>query len=448
MAGYGMWQGKSNTNNSDYFLGGRNLPWIVAMFSIVATETSVLTFVSIPGVAYRGDWTFLQLALGYIIGRILVSVFLLPMYFANGVTSIYEIIGNKYGHTMQRVASTIFLITRILADGVRFLATAVIVQVVTGWSLPMSVLVIGIVTIIYTLYGGIKTIVWLDSIQFILYLVGGFISILFILNHLDMGMFEIVPSLLESNKLNIVNPSWNLFSESWAFGSAVIGGILLSFASHGVDYMMVQRVLGCRDIKSAKKAMVGSGIFVFIQFAVFLTVGSLMYLYFDGVTLVKDREFSTFIVESLPIGLKGLLLAGVLSAAMSTLSSSINSLASSTVTDWFKQTVPLSKSRIISLFWAIVLVGIALVFDENDSAIVIVGLKIASFTYGGLLGLFLLTKMDRHFSVISLVAGLISSLGIVFVAQFYGLAWTWFIAVSVLINITVVWVVDLIVNKR
>ena len=181
LMGFGWWQSNLNKSTSDYFLGGKNIPWVVAMFSIVATETSVLTFISIPGIAYRGNWLFLQLAIGYILGRILVSLFLLPQYFKSGVTSIYEVLGQKFGPEIQKVASGVFLITRILADGIRYLATAVIVQVVTGWSLPVAVLVIGIVTLVYSLLGGIRTIVWVDSFQFVLYLAGGLISIFYIL---------------------------------------------------------------------------------------------------------------------------------------------------------------------------------------------------------------------------------------------------------------------------
>ena len=180
------------------------------MLSIVATETSVLTFISIPGIAYRGNWFFLQLAIGYILGRLLVSVFFLPKYFTSGITSIYEILGEKYGKTIQKVASGIFLVTRVLADGIRFLATAVIVQVVTGWSLPFSVLIIGLVTVIYSSLGGIKTIVWIDSMQFLLYLAGGLITVLFILFRSEYSLGSIVHQLSETRKLSIFNFEGNI----------------------------------------------------------------------------------------------------------------------------------------------------------------------------------------------------------------------------------------------
>ncbi len=447
MAGYGLLQSRFNKTPADYFLANRSLPWVVAMFSIVATETSVLTFISVPGLAYRGTWFFLQLALGYILGRVLVSFYLLPQYYQQGVTSIYEVLGSRFGRGIQKTASLVFLVTRVLADGVRFLATAVIIQVITGWSLPAAVLIIGIVTLIYTMSGGIKTVVWLDSFQFILYLSGALISIGFIVSHSQSTLPTMFTELTNLGKTSVFNFSWNIISNPWSFLSALIGGMLLSLGSHGVDYMMVQRALGCKDLKSAQKAMIGSGFFVFLQFALFLIVGSLIYLYFNGAALTKDREFSTFIVNSLPVGLKGILLAGVLSAAMSTLSSSINSLASSTVSDWFSKKVTVSTARLISLMWAAVLIGIALIFNEGDSAIVIVGLKIASYTYGGLIALFILSKSKRPYEAFSLIIGLLVSLAAVFILQLAGIAWTLFIGVAVLINLGTTHIVDLVLKQ-
>ncbi|MBH11105.1 MAG: sodium:solute symporter [Candidatus Marinimicrobia bacterium] len=438
----GAYQSKSNKSSKDFFLGGKNLPWVVAMFSIVATETSVLTFISIPGIAYRGNWMFLQLALGYIIGRIMVSIFLLPQYFNLGVTSIYEVLGKKFGTGIQKVASGVFLFTRILADGIRFLATAVIVQVITGWSLTAAVFIIGIVTIIYSLLGGIRTIVWIDSFQFLLYLFGGLITIFFILGNMDNGAGEIFSRLYDSGKFTFFNFTGDFITDPYLFISALVGGAFLSLSSHGADYMMVQRVLTTRDLISARKAMIGSGFFVFFQFSLFLLAGSLIYSFMGGISIEKDREFSTFIVEYLPIGLRGILLAGILSAAMSTLSSSINSLASSTINDWFGGDATVQKSQIVSLIWAAILIGIALVFDEGDTAIVVMGLQIASFTYGGLLGLFLLSKLDRPFRTESLILGLILSFLIVFYLKQIGLAWTWFILISVSVNILVAIVSD------
>ena len=444
---FGLWHGKSNKSSNDYFLGNHNLPWIVSMLSIVASETSVLTFVSVPGLAYRGDWSFLQLAMGYIIGRILVSAILLPMYFKHGVSSIYEIIGIRFGTGMQKVAALVFLVTRTLGDAIRFLAAGVVVQVVTGWSLPLSVMIIGVVTLVYTLSGGIKAVVWLESFQFSLYLLGGVLSIVFLLHSIDKGLPEILTSLASSGKLKIITTDPHFLTNPLTFFSAFIGGILLSLSSHGVDYMMVQRVLGCKDLRSARKAMIGSGFFVFVQFSVFLLAGSLISVFMHGVPMEKDREFAFFIVHYLPAGLKGLLIAGVLSAAMSTHSSAINALASSTVNDIIGGTASLGFSRIISFLWAILLIIIALMFDAGNKAIVMVGLEIASFTYGGLLGLFLLSKSKRHFHPASLATGLVASMAIVFVLKHFGLACTWYILVSVMINIVIVFITDTLIKS-
>ena len=433
---YGIYNSRKNKSAEDYFLAGRNTPWWVAMFSIVATETSVLTFVSVPGLAYRGDWFFLQLAMGYILGRVLVSIFLLPQYFKGNITSIYEILGSRFGKPVQKTASGIFLITRLFADGVRFLATAVVVQVVTGWPIWMAVLIIGAVTMVYTLSGGIRTVLWVDSFQFVLYLTGGAIVIFFILNSSEFSGWE---PLLEAGKTRIFRfTTDNMFKDAWFFGSAFLGGILLSFASHGADYMMVQRVLACSNLSSARKAMIGSGFFVFLQFLIFLLAGSLIWLFTGGVEMTKDRELSTFIVDHLPIGIRGILLAGVLSAAMSTLSSSINSLASSTIHDWMQKNISLKRSLIVSGVWAILLISLALLFDEGNTAVVVLGLKIASFTYGGLLGLFILSCSNKKFTTPVLIFGLLSSLGTVFFLQWLGVAWTWYIGAAVVLNLAVV----------
>ena len=439
---FGFWQVNKNKSSGDYFLAGKDLPWPVAMLSIVATETSVLTFISVPGLAFRGEWFFLQLGFGYIIGRILVSIFLLPSYFEFGVVSIYEVIGRRYGLFFQKVASLIFLVTRILADGVRFLATAVVVQVITGWSIEIAVLIIGAVTLAYTLTGGLRAVIWIDSVQFIMYLLGGIISIYVALNYLDMPLNEIFSNLSNSNKIRILNFEGSLFNNPYYFFSAVLGGIFLSFSSHGIDHMMVQRVLSTRDLSSARKSMIASGFFVLMQFAIFLFAGSLIFLIAGDIDIQKDREFTYFIVNYLPVGVRGILLAGVLSAAMSTLSSSINSLASSTVTDWFKGRSDVAFSRLVSLIWGVVLIGIALIFDEGDSAIIIVGLQIASFTYGALLGLFLLSKLEYNFLPSSLIVGLTSSMLTVFVLKQNQFAWTSFIMFSVLANITSTVLVD------
>jgi SSS family solute:Na+ symporter len=405
------------------------------MFSIVATETSVLTFVSVPGLAYREDWFFLQLALGYVLGRILVSILLLPRYFESGITSIYEVVGKRFGPGMQKSASALFLITRILSDGVRFLATGVVVQVITGWPLWAAVCIIGGVTLLYTILGGIRTVVWVDSFQFVLYLSGALISIIYLLNHIQPDAWEAFRQVVSAGKTRIFHFDGIFFLDDRLAPGAILGGMVFALASHGVDHMMVQRALACRNLKSAQRAMMGSGVFVFIQFLMFLFLGSLIYIFFKGAAMETDREFATFIVRDLPVGLKGFLLAGVLSAAMSTISSSINSLASSFMTDWWKNRMTIRMSQAVSLVFAVILTSVALFFDESDKAVVMVGLEIASFTYGGLLGLFLLARGKKKYHTASLAAGFTGSLLTVFALKYFGVAWTLFVAAGTAVNL-------------
>jgi len=437
---YGIWSGRYSKTTRAYFLAERNLPWYAVMFSLVATETSVLTFISVPGLAYRGNWFFLQLAFGYIIGRVAVSLLLLPLYYAKGITSIYQYIGQRFGVQVQKVTSAVFLFTRILADGVRFFATALLVQTLLPLSIPQAVLLMGGVTLVYTLAGGIRSVVWMDTVQFILYLGCGLLSLWFIHDIIAGGLGAGLSQLAEAGKLGVANLTLEgIFSDKtpYTFIAAVLGGAFLSFASHGTDYMMVQRILSTRSIKSARMALVGSGVFVAFQFALFMLVGGLLWVVFKGEAIGVDQEYPRFIATYLPTGLKGVLLAGVLAAAMSTLSSSINSLASSTVNDWLKRTDDIRLSRLVSLGWGVVLMGTAMVIMllPRENAVVVLGLQIASYTYGGLLGLFLLGRTGTRFRPAALITGLLGAAGAVLVLKGFDIAWTWYIVVATAVNV-------------
>ena len=439
---FGLYQSKTNNSNKDFFLANKDIHWITAMFSIVATETSVLTFIGVPGISYRGDWSFLQLSIGYIIGRVLVSYILIPLYFKSEVVSIYEVLEKKFGKSIQKLASLTFLITRILADGVRFAAIAIVIQAITNWSIPMSLILIGIITLIYTVSGGIKAVIKIDAIQFFIYFLSALICIYYLLQHIDLNLYDSILFLGNHQKLNIFNFSGNPIYEPLMFISAVIGGSMLSFSSHGVDYMMVQRVLATKDIKSARKAMIGSGIFVFLQFAFFLFVGSLLFVATDCNLIDKNEEISYIINNFLPHGMKGILVAGILSVAMSTLSSSINSLSSSTINDWFPKLDNIYSSRIVSVFWTFILITTALFFSDPDGPLLIIGLKIASFTYGSLLSLFLLSKLSKNIDTSTIIIGYLYGILNVFYFIKLDIAWTYYILGSVLVNISIVILLD------
>ncbi|MBD3290380.1 sodium/solute symporter [candidate division KSB1 bacterium] len=408
---FGSWLGKLQKDTKDYFLGDRRLPWAAVSFSVVATETSTLTFISIPGLAYVTNLNFLQLTFGYLIGRIIISFVLLPAYYKGEMYTAYTFLGRRFGPHIRNFASIVFQITRLLADGVRLFATAIPLSVITGWSYPVSIAVIGILTIIYTYIGGIKAVVWIDVIQMFIYLGGAIIAAVFILHNLPGGWSEAISATVPSDKFQIFNWGFEnglkeFFRINYTFIGGILGGAFLSMASHGTDQLIVQRLLSCKSLRDSQKALISSGVLVIIQFALFLVVGLLLFAYYGGrfvgqgssFLTSSDQLFPLFIVEALPPGLSGVIIAGVFAAAMSTLSGSLNSLASSSMLDLYKsyfgkENTPqkdLLISRIFTAIWGVIFIGGAMLFKDQSNPVVELGLGIASFTYGGLLGAFFL----------------------------------------------------------
>ena len=441
----GVIVGRKQRDTKSYFLGSGQISWLMISFSVVATETSVLTFLSIPGVAYLTNFGFLQVAIGYIFGRIVVAWLFLPLYYKEGIQSTYEFIGNKWGIGFQRFVSTIFLVMRILADGVRLFMTAIPLTLITGWTFGASIAVIGLFTLIYTLIGGIRSVVYTDTIQFILYIFGAILTFN-VINELIPGGLESIKSILgDADKFSVFqgfsSSLADLLTRPYNFIAAVLGGFLLSMASHGTDHLMVQRLLSAGSIRNGQKALVLSGFLVFIQFAIFLFLGASMWVLYDGLPLKPNLVFPWFILTHLPSGFIGFLVAGIFAAAMSTLSSSINSLASATVVDWIKPIKPnvgLKTARWVSVFWAIVLIGGAMLFTSSESPLVEIGLSIASVIYGAILGFFILRLTNWRVSNQSVFLGF--SISIILMICFWKatpLAWTWYVFFGAIIMLAI-----------
>ena len=413
----GSWLGKQQRDTRDYFLGDRNLPWTAVSFSVVATETSTLTFISIPGLAYMTNLGFLQLTIGYLIGRVVISFIFLPAYYRGEMFTAYEFLGVRFGPGIRKFTSVIFQITRLLADGVRLFATAIPLSVITGWSYPVSIAVIGILTVIYTYVGGIRAVVWIDVIQMFIYLGGAIIAAFFIINQLPNGWNDVLAYASADNKFQIFNFGFDngfsgFFANTYTVLSGLVGGAFLSMASHGTDQLIVQRLLTCRNLKDSQKALISSGVLVIFQFALFLLVGLMLYAFYKGQVIGtgsafltdSDQLFPKFIVEALPPGLSGIIIAGVFAAAMSTMSGSLNSLASSSMLDLYKSKFgknnsaekDLLISRAFTALWGLIFIGGAMIFQDKNNPVVELGLSIASFTYGGLLGAFLLGVLFKH----------------------------------------------------
>jgi solute:Na+ symporter, SSS family len=431
---WGVWLGRGQKAARDYFLGGRDLPWGAVLFSVVATETSTLTFLSIPGVAYATDLGFLQLTFGYLIGRTIVAFVLLPSYYRGELGTAYAMLETRFGLGARRFASGIFMGTRALADGVRLFATAIPLALITGWSYPVSILVIGVLTLIYTFYGGIRAVVWVDAMQMVVY-IGGAIGALWILTQLvPGGMGGILEAAGEAGKLEMLRFTFDL-SEQYTIWAGLLGGAFLSMASHGADQLIVQRLLTCRELRQSQWALIGSGVMVIAQFALFLVIGLGLWQFYGTREFGRtDEIFATFIIEQLPAGVTGIVIAAIFAAAMSSLSSSLNSLASATTYDFYASWRPRTEAelfrmgRLFTLAWGVVLVGGALLFRSRDTPVVELGLAIASFTYGGLLGAFFLAVLNRRANqrdaVIAIAAGMTVMSAIVF-AGWYATLFAW-----------------------
>ncbi len=409
VASLGAWLGKKQTSTNDYFLGGRDLPWLAICFSVVATETSTLTFISIPGLAYLTNLNFLQITVGYLLGRIAIAFILLPRYYRGEIQTAYHLLGNRFGPRMRSFSSIVFQITRLLADGVRLFATSIPLHIITGWNYSTSIVVIAMVTILYTYIGGIRAVVWLDVIQWFVYIAGATLALAVILGKLPHGWASVVAAAAPGNKFDIIQLGFDrslkeFFTINYTLISGLLGGAFLSMASHGTDQLIVQRLLACRNLRSSQKALIGSGFIVILQFALFLTLGLALFAYYGGAAMRSDEILPRFIVEGLPNGVSGIIIAGIFAAAMGNLSGSLNSLASSTMLDLYKskwgKTNSAKKDLLISrsftFMWGVIFVFSATMFTATKNPVVELGLAIASFTYGGLLGTFFLGITNRR----------------------------------------------------
>lgn len=450
---WGAWLGRGQTSGRDYFLGNRELPWVAVMLSVVATETSTLTFLSIPGVSYLGTLGFLQLTFGYLAGRVVVSVFLLPSYYRGELSTAYALLENRFGRETRRFASAVFMITRLLADSVRLFATAIPLALITGWDYSVSIVVIGVMTLVYTYFGGIRAVIWVDAVQMGLYLLGALVAIVALQGLVSGGWGSILASASESGKMAVFDLSFDL-AVPYTLWAGILGGGFLTMASHGTDQLIVQRLLACRNLHSSQKALVGSGIVVVIQFAVFLLIGLGLWAYYGGQNFSRgDDIFASFVVNVLPSGITGLLIAGVFAAAMSSLSSSINSLASATAYDFWAPLAGaeddeariLRAGKLFTLVWAIMLVGGAVLFiplSEGTTAIEM-ALAVASMVYGGLLGAFILAVRSSRADQLSVILGMISGVALVISIWIFAreaVAWPWFVPIGSVVTMAVGWV--------
>jgi solute:Na+ symporter, SSS family len=406
----GVWLGRSQKTARDYFVAGRSIPWWAILFSVVATETSALTFISIPGLAYLTDLSFLQIAAGYLIGRVVIAYTLLPRYYEGELVTAYTLLERRFGIATRRFASIVFMATRAFGDSVRVFATAIPVALIMGpvvpegYAAPLAILILGLFTVVYTYHGGMRAVVWTDVMQTGVYMLGGVAALYLIGAGVEGGWGAIFERAGEAGKLRILDPYVG-FDRAHTVFAGLIGGAFLSMASHGADQMIVQRLLAASSLNHARRALIGSGLVVIFQFALFLVIGLGLWAFYNAREFAaSDAIFPRFIIEVMPPGLTGLVIAAIVAAAMSTVSSSLNSLSAATTHDIYlpltKRTLTdeqqLALGRKFTLGWAVILIGGALLYREQGTPVVVIALAIASFTYGGLLGGFFLALLWKR----------------------------------------------------
>lgn len=432
----GIKAGGKATDTATYFSSKGKIPWWAISLSIVAAETSMLTVISIPAVAYLGTLAFLQIVVGYIVGRVLVSVFMLPHYFAGEQQTAYTFFSARFGDSFRKTISATFLVTRLLADGIRLFAAAIPIKIITGFDYPVSIAIMGILSLAYSFYGGLKSVIWIDVLQLCVYIFGGIYMVAHVIFWVDVPIFE---TLRDAGKLTMITlpSSWSeVFLTPYNLVGAYIGGIFLTLASHGTDQLIVQRLLACADLKQAQKALIGSGLFVFIQFALFLTVGLMLFVYYGGASIIElglannDELVLKFIIEQVPVGVTGLIIAGLFAAAMSTITGSLSALSSSTLFDLIpslsKKPNAMQWSRGTMVLWTTIFILFAMSFTSKENPIVEIGLGIAGFTYGALLGAFMLGRFTKIGTPAAYVGFFTTIISMAFIIFYAGLAFPWY----------------------
>ncbi|MFQ5628901.1 MAG: sodium:solute symporter [bacterium] len=453
--GLGFYFAKFQKSAKEYFLGSRDISWPAVCLSIVATETSTLTFIGVPALSFGGNMAFMQITIGYLLARILVSLLFLPAYYRREMFTAYNFIEHRFGDAARKTASGIFMVTRLFADGVRIFATAIPLSLVTGLDYATSIAIICGVTIVYTYLGGLRAVVWMDVIQISIYLAGAVIAIFIMLGKIPGGWEKVLAIGGQADKFKFLDFDLNL-TTTYTIFSGIIGGTLLGMASHGTDQLIVQRLLACRNLRDSQKALISSGFLVIVQFLFFLFIGAMLFVFYQAfpeklAISRNDEIFPLFIATEMPPGIGGLIIAAIFAAAMSTLSSSLNSLASSSMNDWIKplwnakwsDKQELLFSRMATIAWAFLLVLVA-TLAGNWQNVLEAGLSIASLTYGSLLGAFLLGLSTRSFQQRDIILAMLAGVGMMLWVRTVGVAWPWFVPIGTTTTVFVGFVSQLI----
>ena len=442
----------------DYFLGGRTAPWWAIALSIVSAETSTLTIIGTPPLAYAGSWVFLQVVLGYLLARIVISLIFLPRYFQGQLFTAYELMQRRFGPRVRKVTAAIFLVTRSLAEGVRVFAMSIVVSIILHTSGTASIFVIIGVTLFYTFEGGMTAVIWTDVIQMAMYVFGAAVSFFVLAGKIPGGFQHVIDVAAPAGKFRIFDFHWS-WTYPYTFWAGIIGGCFLTTASHGTDQLIVQRLLSARSERESRLALLSSWLVIFIQFSLFLTIGVMLWVYHAGHAFGRedlDRLYPTFIWNELPPGIAGLAMAAIIAAAMANLSAALNSLASATIVDFYQPLTTgryppahyLKASRLSTVFWASILAGVGAVASRWGSVLES-GLSIASVTLGILLGVFLLGILTGRPGENAAIAGVIAGACVMLFVKFAtAIPFTWWVLIGSAATFTAGYTASFIVPER
>jgi SSS family transporter len=443
---FGLRFRKRQRSLRDYFLAGRDIPWWAIALSIVAAETSTLTIISIPGLAYDTNLTFLQVVMGYLVGRVVISFVLLPHYFRGDLYTAYELIERRFGRGLRSLTAGLFLLTRAAAEGVRVYAVSIVVAIALGTGEVASIAIITALTLIYTFEGGLAAVIWTDVVQTAIYVGGTVVGLWTILHLVPGGWSAIHTAAASAGKLQVFDFTPHVWTP-YTFWAGVIGGAFFLTASHGTDQLIVQRLLAARSERQSVTALLSSGVAIFFQFALFLMVGVMLWVYYraPSATFGKaDRVYPTFIVTRMPHGISGLLIAAILAAAMSNLSAALNSLSSTSMMDFYVRFRPQSDertrmrlSRLSTILWALLLFALAVLSLRGVGRVVEVGLQIASVAYGALLGVFLLGVLTKRANQLGAMVGMLFGFSVELYLWSTRIPWTWWVMTGTVVTFTV-----------
>ena len=465
---FGTWFGRKQKTTADYFLGDRSVPWWAVAFSIVATETSTITFISIPGVAFArgGDFGFLQLVFGYLLGRIVISILFIPSYFRGELLTVYQLLDQRFGGKIKMIAASLFVVMRNIADGIRLLLTAIVLAAVYAAFQPAansetiiigSIILIGLAMIIFTYFGGMEAVIWVEVIQLGIYIAGAIAAAIVLVYSIDGGLAAANSLATQYGKYSLFDFALD-YTRTYTFWSGLIGGCFLTMSTHGTDQYLVQRYLCTDHPRKATIALLTSGGIVLVQFIGFLFIGVLLFAFYHPFTdpgyataastalpfTGGDRVFPDFITKYMPTGLSGLVVAAIFAAAMS---SSLNSIAATAVNDLYKPFRPnrddkhyLKVSHVLTLIWGVVQIGVALAVRNQPGSALSMALSIASLINGPILGVFLVGTFLRRVSQPPALIGMVVSIGLMLYV-FFGtkIAWTWYVFLGSLITFVVAW---------